>query len=78
MFFIAAENDPSNAAGKATSAMCKELISAVKIHMDGRRDYFGGLGNPVLLGSDQFKADIGESPGTYYNSLLISCDFSGM
>ena len=49
----------------------------MKGHMKERKEYFGGLENPVLLGSDQFKADIGESPGAYYNSLLISCDFSG-
>ena len=73
----AAENDPSNPAGRATSKLCKELISDTAEYMARHTDYFGGLGNPVLLGSDEFKAGIGAGPGEYYNSLLVSCDFSG-
>ena len=73
----AAENDPSNPAGRATSRLCKELIHDVAKYMAGHREYFGGLGNPVLLGSDEFRAGIGAGPGAYYSSLLVSCDFSG-
>ena len=75
--FLAAEQDPSNDAGRAASSLCKELVQDTGEYMDRKRSYFGGLGNPVLLGSDQFRAEIGGSPGSYFNSLLISCDFSG-
>ena len=76
-YVLAAERDPSNDAGRAASSLCKELVKDTGEYMEAKQPYFGGLKNPVLLGSDQFRQEIGSSPGNYFNSLLISCDFSG-
>ena len=45
--------------------------------MEEKKDYYGGLGSPLLHGSEEFRKKIGKGGADYYKSVLVSCDFSG-
>ena len=73
----AAEQDPLNRVCKGVGEMCRDLRDAAAAHLNLNKSYYGGLGCPVLRGSDEFSALIKNLHGNYFQSCVVSVDFSG-
>ena len=53
------------------------MLAEVELHLEAKREYYGNLRKPMLYGSEQFRKDIGEGGENYFETLLVSVDFSG-
>ena len=54
-----------------------ELLGDAVKHMKQNEEYYGGLSEPLLHGSEEFRKRLGVGGRDYFGTLLISCDFSG-
>ena len=76
---LAAERDPVNAVQKVAAILARDLMDNVATHMaspEGRARY-GNLELPVLLGSESLSEDFERAVPLYYETLLVTVDFSG-